>query len=136
MIDAEQREVYTFAAGPAIIHKEVLERAKSELLDWNGLGIGVMEMSHRSPEFTAINQKCNEDLRKLLNIPDNYKVLFMQGGATLQTAAVPMNLLQNKVTANYLVSGKYSRLSYLEAKKYCQPHLVAPLQESNQYIHI
>ncbi|KAM3128498.1 hypothetical protein pb186bvf_019430 [Paramecium bursaria] len=124
------RDVYTFASGPAIIFKEVLEKAKSELLDWQGLGIGVMEMSHRSPELAAINQKANENLRKPMEVHDNYRMLFMQGGSTIQAAAVPMNLLQEKTTANYLVFGKNGRLGYLEAQKYCIPNLVTPLEES------
>ena len=88
--------IYNFSAGPAVLPKEVLQQAADDMLDWHGSGMSVMEMSHRGPEFVGIHAQAEADLRELLDIPQNYKVLFLQGGATLHFSCVPMNLLRGK----------------------------------------
>ncbi len=110
--------VYNFSAGPSMMPVEVLEKAQAELLSYGESGMSVMEMSHRSPDFEPIIQGAEAALRKLMNIPDNYRVLFMQGGASTQFAAVPMNLLRHSKRADYIISGQFSKKSYEEAKKY------------------
>lgn len=112
--------VYNFSAGPAALPEEVLNQAKEEMLDWNGSGMSVMEMSHRGKEFMSIAAQAEADLRELLQVPDNYKVLFLQGGASSQFAMVPMNLLQGKKRADYLNTGSWSKKAIAEAKKYCE----------------
>lgn len=114
-----------FSAGPAMLPAEVLARAGDEMLDWHGSGMGVMEMSHRGKEFSAIAAQAEADLRELLAIPAQYKVLFLQGGATLQFAQVPMNLLRGKAGADYVVSGEWSKKALKEAKGYCDVHVAA-----------
>ena len=109
--------VYNFSAGPAVLPEEVLRQAAAEMLDYDGTGMSVMEMSHRSKPFANIIETAEADLRELLQIPDNYQVLFLQGGATQQFAAVPMNLMQNK-KADYIVSGSWSKKAWKEAKLY------------------
>ena len=116
---------YNFSAGPAMLPEAVLEQAKAELLDWRGSGMSVMEMSHRGKEFISIAAQAEADLRELLNIPANYQVLFLQGGATGQFAVVPMNLLRGKTKADYLNTGQWSKKAISEAKKYCQVNVVA-----------
>ncbi len=116
---------YNFSAGPAILPEAVLEQAKAELLDWRGSGMSVMEMSHRGKEFISIAAQAEADLRELLNIPANYQVLFLQGGATGQFAVAPMNLLRGKTKADYLNTGQWSKKAISEAKKYCQVNVVA-----------
>ncbi len=116
--------VYNFSAGPAALPEEVLKQAAAEMLDWNGSGMSVMEMSHRGKEFVAIAQQAEKDLRELLSVPANYKVLFLQGGATAQFAAVPMNLLRGK-GADYVVTGDWSKKAFAEAKKYGPMNLAA-----------
>lgn len=111
----EQR-VHNFCAGPASMPTAVLQKAQAELLNWHGSGVSVMEMSHRSSEFIAIAQKAEQDLRTLMQIPDNYKVLFLQGGASLQFSAIPLNLL--KGTADYLDTGIWSKKALSEARRY------------------
>ena len=111
-------KVYNFAAGPATLPREVLEKAKEELTDYRGLGMSVMEMSHRTPEFEEIIRSAEDSLRRLMNIPANYKVLFLQGGATTQFAAVPLNLLSERRCADYVLSGQFSKKAATEAKKY------------------
>ncbi|WED23010.1 3-phosphoserine/phosphohydroxythreonine transaminase [Vibrio sp. JC009] len=113
--------IYNFSAGPAALPKPVMEKAQSELIDWNGLGTSVMEISHRSKEFIKVADEAEQDLRDLLNIPDNYKVLFCQGGARAQFAAVPMNLLGGAKTATYIDGGYWAESAIAEAKKYCDP---------------
>ena len=110
--------VYNFSAGPSMLPIEVLETAQREMLSYAETGMSVMEMSHRTPEFESIINAAEASLRKLMNIPDNYKVLFMQGGASLQFAAVPLNLLSERKCADYIVSGQFSKKAALEAKKY------------------
>lgn len=113
--------IYNFSAGPAGLPSAVMKKAQSELVDWNGLGTSVMEISHRSKEFIKVAEEAEQDLRDLLNIPDNYKVLFCQGGARAQFAAIPMNLLGSAKTATYIDGGYWAESAIDEAKKYCQP---------------
>lgn len=108
--------IWNFSAGPAVLPAEVLEQVKDEMLDWHGAGCGVMEMSHRGKEFTSIIETAEADLRELLGIPANYKVLFLQGGATQQFAQLPMNLLPADGSADYLVTGSWSKKALKEAQ--------------------
>ena len=108
--------VYNFSAGPAVLPEEVLQEAADEMLDYRGCGMSVMEMSHRSKVFDDIIKDAEKDLRELMNIPDNYKVLFLQGGASQQFAAVPMNLMKNGV-ADYIVTGQWAKKAAQEATK-------------------
>ena len=116
--------VYNFSAGPAVLPEEVLKEAADEMLDYKGTGMSVMEMSHRSKAFETIIQEAEADLRELMNIPDNYKVLFLQGGASQQFAAVPMNLMKNKKAA-YIITGQWAKKAYQEAQKYGEAVAVA-----------
>ena len=120
--------VYNFSAGPAVLPEEVLRQAADEMLDYQGTGMSVMEMSHRSAAFQNIIDTAEQDIRDLLGIPDNYRVLFLQGGATQQFAAVPMNLMKNGV-ADYIVSGSWSKKAYKEAKLYGQARLLASSED-------
>ncbi len=122
--------VYNFSAGPAVLPEEVLRKAASEMLDYDGTGMSVMEMSHRSAAFASIIETAEQDLRDLMGIPDNYRVLFLQGGATQQFAAIPMNLMQNKV-ADYIVSGSWSKKAFKEAKLYGDARCVASSEDEN-----
>ena len=123
--------VINFSAGPAALPVEVLERAASEMLDWHGSGMSVMEMSHRGKEFISIAEKAEADLRELMQIPPNYKVLFLQGGAIAQNAIVPMNLLRGRSVADYVNTGEWSKKSIKEAKKYCTANVVASAEDAN-----
>ncbi len=116
--------VFNFSAGPAALPADVLARAGEEMLDWNGSGMSVMEMSHRGKDFMTIASKAETDLRALLTIPDNYKVLFLQGGASSQFAMAPINLLAGKTRADYLLTGDWSKKAVAEAKRFCQVNLV------------
>lgn len=116
--------IYNFSAGPAMLPVEVLKEAADEMLDYRGTGMSVMEMSHRSKAYEAIIQEAEKDLRELMNIPDNYKVLFLQGGASLQFAMIPMNLMKNKV-ADYIITGQWAKKAYQEAKIYGTANAVA-----------
>lgn len=109
--------VYNFAAGPAVLPEDVLKEAASEMLDYKETGMSVMEMSHRSKAFEEIIQDAEQDLRDLMNIPDNYKVLFLQGGGSMQFAMIPMNLMKNRV-ADYIITGQWAKKAAAEAKKY------------------
>ena len=122
--------VYNFSAGPAVLPEEVLRQAAAEMLDYDGTGMSVMEMSHRSKPFANIIETAEADLRELLQIPDNYQVLFLQGGATQQFAAIPMNLMQNK-KADYIVSGSWSKKAWKEAKLYGEARCVASSEDEN-----
>ncbi len=124
--------IYNFSAGPAVLPKEVLLQAKEEMLDWQGSGMCVMEMSHRGKEFMSIAAQAEADLRDVLAIPANYKVLFMQGGATSQFSMVPMNLLAGKTTADYINTGAWSKKAIAEAKRFCNVNVVATT-ESNKF---
>ena len=106
--------VYNFSAGPAVLPEEVLREAAEEMLDYKGCGMSVMEMSHRSKMFETIIQEAEADLRELMNIPDNYKVLFLQGGASQQFAMIPMNLMKHGV-ADYIITGQWAKKAYQEA---------------------
>ena len=117
-------KIYNFSAGPAVLPEEVLREAAAEMMDYKGCGMSVMEMSHRSKVFDAIIKEAEADLRELMNIPDNYKVLFLQGGASQQFAAVPMNLMKNK-KAGYIVTGQWAKKAYQEAQKYGECKAVA-----------
>ena len=114
----EMERVYNFSAGPSMLPLEVLEKAQADLLCYGDSGMSVMEMSHRTPEFEEILHSAEASLRKLMNIPDNYKVLFLQGGASTQFAAVPLNLLSEHKCADYVVTGQFSKKAASEAKKY------------------
>ena len=122
---------YNFSAGPAMLPEAVLEQAKAEMLDWHGSGMSVMEMSHRGKEYVSIAEQAEADLRELLNIPANYKALFLQGGASSQFAAVPMNLLRGKTKADYLNTGMWSKKAIAEAKKFGQVNVVASSEAGN-----
>ena len=122
--------VFNFSAGPANLPTEVLERARDEMLDWHGSGMSVMEMSHRGKDYMSIAAKAEADLRELMAIPDNYKVLFLQGGASSQFAMVPINLLGDKKSADYLLTGQWSKKAIAEAKRYCDVNIVADTSDS------
>ena len=120
--------VYNFSAGPAVLPEEVLQEAAREMMDYKGTGMSVMEMSHRSKAFDTIIQEAEADLRDLMHIPDNYKVLFLQGGASLQFAMIPMNLMKNKV-ADYIVTGQWAKKAYQEAQKYGKANKIASSED-------
>jgi phosphoserine aminotransferase len=120
-----------FSAGPATLPEEVLRQAAAEMLDWHGSGMGVMEMSHRGKEFISIHAEAEADLRELLAVPKNYKVLFLQGGAMAENAIVPMNMLRGKTSADYVNTGEWSKKSIKEAKKYCSVNVVASSEDRN-----
>ena len=143
--------VYNFSAGPAVLPEEVLREAAEEMLDYNGTGMSVMEMSHRSQAFKEIIETAEADIRDLMNIPDNYKVLFLQGGASQQFAMIPMNLMKNGV-ADYIVTGQWAKKAAAEAEKYGKVNILAssadktfsyipdcsdlPLSEDADYVYI
>ncbi|MBQ6718851.1 MAG: 3-phosphoserine/phosphohydroxythreonine transaminase [Oscillospiraceae bacterium] len=143
--------VYNFSAGPAVLPEEVLKEAAAEMLDYRGTGMSVMEMSHRSKAYQQIIDEAEADLRQLMNIPDNYKVLFLQGGASQQFAAIPMNLMKNKV-ADYIITGQWAKKAYQEAKLYGTANAIAssadktfsyipdcsdlPISENADYVYI
>lgn len=116
--------VYNFSAGPAVLPEEVLKEAAEEMLDYRGSGMSVMEMSHRSKAFETIINEAEADLRELMNIPENYKVLFLQGGASQQFAMIPMNLMKNR-SADYIITGQWAKKAAQEAEKYGKVHRVA-----------
>ena len=126
--------VYNFSAGPAVLPEEVLQEAADEMLDYKGSGMSVMEMSHRSKVYDTIIKEAEADLRDLMNIPDNYKVMFLQGGASQQFAAVPMNLMKNK-KAGYIVTGQWAKKAFQEAKLYGEAiELASSADETFSYI--
>lgn len=143
--------IYNFSAGPAVLPEEVLKEAAEEMLDYKGSGMSVMEMSHRSKVYEEIIQEAEKDLRELVNIPDNYKVLFLQGGASLQFAMVPVNLMKNRV-ADYIITGQWAKKAYEEAKLYGTANAIAssadktfsyipdcsdlPISENADYVYI
>ena len=120
--------VYNFSAGPAVLPEPVLKEVAAEMMDYQGSGMSVMEMSHRSPEFQKIIDDAEQDLRDLMNIPDNYKVLFLQGGASQQFAMIPMNLMKNKV-ADYIVTGQWAKKAWQEAQKYGKANKIATSED-------
>ena len=143
--------VYNFSAGPAVLPEEVLKEAAAEMFDYRGSGMSVMEMSHRSKVYQNIIDEAEADLRELMNIPDNYKVLFLQGGAHQQFAMIPMNLMKNKV-ADYIITGQWAKRAWQEAQKYGKANAVAssadktfsyipdcsdlPISEDADYVYI
>ena len=128
------KQIYNFSAGPAVLPKPVLVRAQAEMLDWHGSGMSVMEMSHRGREFTSILEKTEVDLRTLLTIPSNYKVLFLQGGAIAENAMIPLNLL-NGNTADYAITGGWSKRSVDDARAFGTINIVANT-EADGYKHV
>lgn len=143
--------VYNFSAGPAVLPEEVLREAQEEMLDYRGCGMSVMEMSHRSKMFDDLIHETEADLRELMQIPDNYRVLFLQGGASLQFSMIPMNLMKNRV-ADYIVTGQWAKKAWQEAQKYGQANKIAssedktfsyipdcsdlPISENADYVYI
>jgi phosphoserine aminotransferase len=123
--------IYNFSAGPAVLPREVLEQARDELVNWQGCGMSVMEMSHRGKEYMGIQAQAEADLRELMGIPANYKVLFVQGGASSQFAMIPMNLYRGKASADYLNTGEWSKKAIKEAKKYGAVNVVASSEDKN-----
>jgi phosphoserine aminotransferase len=123
--------IYNFSAGPAVLPKEVLQQAQAELLDWHGSGMSVMEMSHRGKEYMGIQAQAEADLRELMGIPANYKVLFLQGGASQQFAMIPLNLLRGKLSADYVNTGEWSKKAISEAKKFSYVNVVANNADKN-----
>ncbi|MDD9821153.1 MAG: 3-phosphoserine/phosphohydroxythreonine transaminase [Nitrospira sp.] len=117
--------VYNFSAGPAMLPEAVLQQAQAELPDWHGTGASMMEMSHRGKEFVSVHAEAERDIRDLLGVSDNYSVLFLQGGATAQFAAIPMNLLRGKRKADYILTGAWGEKAAHEARKYCDVHVAA-----------
>ena len=122
---------YNFCAGPASLPEAVLETARDDMLDWHGRGLSLMEMSHRSPEVVGVAQHAEQTLRELLAIPDDYAVLFLQGGASTQFAAVPLNLMGNNNRADYVNTGQWSKKAIAEAKRYGEVNVVASSEASN-----
>ena len=124
--------IWNFSAGPAALPEEVLCQAQEELLDWHGAGCSVMEMSHRGKEFTSIIEQAEADLRELMGIPEQYKVLFLQGGATQQFAQIPMNLLAGR-SADYIVTGSWSKKAYKEAQRFGNVRMRSDHREQRFY---
>jgi phosphoserine aminotransferase len=122
---------YNFSAGPAVLPKEVLQQAQAELPDWHGSGMSVMEMSHRGKEYMGIQAQAESDLRELMGIPANYKVLFLQGGASQQFAMIPLNLLRGKQSVDYVNTGEWSKKAISEAKKFVNVNVVADNKDKN-----
>ena len=123
--------VFNFSAGPAVLPEEVLQQAQQEMCDWRGSGMSVMEMSHRGKEYMSIAAQAEADLRELMAIPANYKVLFLQGGASSQFAMIPMNLLRGKTSADYINTGIWSQKGIDEASRYCKVNVVASAESNN-----
>ncbi|MGY8814738.1 MAG: 3-phosphoserine/phosphohydroxythreonine transaminase [Gammaproteobacteria bacterium] len=127
------KSVFNFGPGPAMLPREVMLQVQNELLDWNGTGISVIEMSHRSKGFLSIVEQAEIDLREILAIPDNYKILYVPGGATAMMSMVPLNLLANGETGDYLVTGSWSKKAYKEAKRLANINLAADSEEANYF---
>ena len=121
--------VYNFSAGPAVLPEDVLKKAADEMLDYQGSGMSVMELSHRGKEFIQIIEDAETTLREIMSIPDNYKVLFLQGGASMQFAMVPLNLMSKNKKADFLHTGQWSKKAISEAKKYGEVNIVATSEE-------
>ncbi|HEY9036662.1 MAG TPA: 3-phosphoserine/phosphohydroxythreonine transaminase [Pseudomonadales bacterium] len=122
---------YNFCAGPASLPEPVLEQARREMMDWQGKGLSVMEMSHRSTEMVGIASAAEQDLRELLNIPNDYAVLFLQGGATAQFSAIPLNLLRGRESADYVITGQWSKKAAEEGARYGKANIVASSKDTN-----
>ena len=125
------RKTFNFGAGPAMLPEEVLQQAAAEMLDWRGSGQSVMEMSHRGKEYMGIQATAESDLRELLGIPGNYKVLFLQGGASQQFSLIPANLLRGKAAADYINTGEWSKKAIKEAKLFCKVNVAASGEDRN-----
>lgn len=123
--------IYNFSAGPGALPLEVLEQARDELVDWHGEGMSVMEMSHRGKAYLSIAAQAEADLRELMSIPDHYRVLFLQGGASSQFSAVPMNLLRGKAGADYIVTGAWSKKAVAEASRYCTARVAGSSEDAS-----
>jgi phosphoserine aminotransferase len=123
--------IYNFSAGPAVLPKEVLQQAQAELVDWRGSGMSVMEMSHRGKEYMGIHAQAEADLRELMGIPSNYKILFLQGGAHLQFSMIPLNLMRGKLSADYVNTGEWSKKAIAEAEKFIQVNEVVSNADKN-----
>ena len=123
--------VHNFSAGPAALPEPVLRQAAEEMLNWHGRGMSIMEMSHRTPDFEGVIATAEADLRELMGIPANYKVLFLQGGATLQFSAVPINLLRGKKKADYIVTGSWSEKAVAEGRRFCDVNIAASTEAAN-----
>jgi phosphoserine aminotransferase len=123
--------IFNFSAGPAMLPTEALARAGDEMLDWRGTGMSIMEVSHRGKEFISVYEEAERDLRELLALPASHRILFLQGGATLQFAQVPMNLLHGKGKADYVVTGEWSKKAVKEAKAYCDVAVAASSEDRN-----
>lgn len=121
---------YNFSAGPAMLPQEVLEQAQAAMLDWNGSGMSVMEMSHRGAEYMSIASEAEADLHEVMSIPENYKVLFLQGGASSQFSAIPLNLLRGKKSADYINTGAWSKKAIAEASRYCEVNVASTTEET------
>ncbi|MDX8382295.1 MAG: 3-phosphoserine/phosphohydroxythreonine transaminase [Ghiorsea sp.] len=121
---------FNFSAGPAMLPAVVIKQAQQEMLDWNDSGMSVMEMSHRGKEYTSIVTKAEQDLRDVMSIPDNYKVLFLQGGASAQFTMIPLNLLGDKQSADYINTGVWSKKAVAEAKRFCKVNVVADTSDN------
>lgn len=138
MLNTFKKRPYNFSPGPAALPQSVLERAASEMLDYRGTGMSVMEMSHRSQLFMDIYHHAHDSVRKLLNVPTNYRILFLQGGSIGETAIAPLNLLGNNPQADYVITGNWSEKAYKEAKKYGDIHIAAsnlnPLTTQTQHL--
>jgi phosphoserine aminotransferase len=128
--------VFNFSAGPAAMPEEVLRQAADEMLDWQGSGMSVMEMSHRGAEFMSIHEAALTDLRDLLKVPASHRILFLQGGGIGENAIVPLNMLGSRETADFIVTGSWSQKSFKEAQKYCTPHLAANGKTEQGYTHV
>jgi phosphoserine aminotransferase len=125
------RQIFNFSAGPAVLPEEVLQQAAAEMLDWHGSGQSVMEMSHRGKEYMSIHAQAEADLRELMGIPSNYKVLFLQGGATMQFAMIPINLLRGRGGADYVITGEWSKKAIKEAKLFGKVNVAASGEDRN-----
>lgn len=126
------RKVFNFNAGPAMLPEEVLLKAQAEMLDWHGTGMSVMELGHRGDDFKSLAEESEAKFRSLMNIPSNYKILFLAGGASVQFAMVPLNLLQGKSHADYIETGIWSKKASAEANRYCQVNVAATTQTDNE----
>ena len=124
------KRVYNYSAGPSMLPVEVLEQAQKEMLCYGESGMSVMEMSHRSKDFEAIIKQAEQDLRELMHIPDNYKVLFVQGGGSTQFAMVPLNLMNKNKKANYINTGQWAKKAYAEAKRYGDVKVIASSEDA------
>jgi phosphoserine aminotransferase len=128
--------VFNFSAGPAALPEEVLRQAADEMLDWQGSGMSVMEMSHRGAEFMSIHEAALADLRELLQVPTSHRILFLQGGGIGENAIVPLNMLGSRKTADFIVTGSWSQKSFKEAQKYCTPHIAANGKTEQGFTHV